>query len=212
RANLGYNKVFKSLAGHTMLEYPLRTFKEDDACREIILVIDEASFDEAKQQFVGLYDTVVKGGKTRRQSVFNGLKHVKNPRVLIHDGARPFISNSVLQRLKDALENHVSISPAIKVPDTLKRVEEDRVVESLDRENLVALQTPQAFETKTIRKAHEVAKDKHIDATCDLSLVKATLDIQGFIVEGDTRTMKYTHESDDSLLELILDDANRTKS
>jgi len=212
RANLGYNKVFKSISGHAMLEYSLRTFKSDPACKEIVLVIDEASFDKAHEQFDGFYDLIVKGGKTRRQSVYNGLLKASEPYVFIHDGARPFISKTVLERLKNALEAHESVSPAIKVPDTLKRVKENLVVDSVDRENIVALQTPQAFKTKTLRKAHEIAGKSAIQATCDLSLVTATLGIKGFIVEGDTRTMKYTHESDDSLLELIIDDANRTKS
>lgn len=212
RANLGYNKVFKKINGRPLLEYALSTFKEDSACKALILVVHPDDQAVAKRLFSKMCDAIVIGGKTRKESVYNGLNHVKTPYVMIHDGARPFISTDVLRRLKEGLVKHDSLSPAIKISDTLKRVEHDRVVDTLSRENLVGIQTPQAFKTEAITKAHRMAHNVHTTATCDMSLASEMLAIQGIIVEGDMRSMKYTHESDGSLMELILNDTHRTES
>jgi|AntRauTorckE6833_2_1112554.scaffolds.fasta_scaffold01370_6 2-C-methyl-D-erythritol 4-phosphate cytidylyltransferase len=212
RTNLTYNKVFKNVAGRPLLEYSLKAFDNSEACTEIILVVNEEDYAKATHAFGAMCDVIIKGGKSRRESVYNGLKHVNNPYVMIHDGARPYVSKAVLLRVIKALEHHDSVSPSIRMSDTLKRVENQWVINAVDRDNLVGLQTPQAFKTDVIKKAHEMAPKDTLIATCDLSMVEETLNIAGFIVEGDIKSMKYTHACDESLLELILNDAYRTKS
>lgn len=89
RMQLGYNKVFYELEnGKTVLDQALSVFKEDDRCKQIVLVCSANDIIRISSQYVSGKVVVVLGGKTRQESVYNGLKAVHEENVLIHDGAR----------------------------------------------------------------------------------------------------------------------------
>ncbi len=139
----------------------------------------------------------IEGGATRSESVRLGLAEVgpDATAVLVHDAARPLVSEFVIQRVLTALgEGWDGAVPALPIPDTIKRVERERVVETVERGDLVAVQTPQAFVADVLRRA--VAGG---DATDCSSLVERA---GGRIrwVQGDTRLLKVTTPSD---LELV---------
>jgi 2-C-methyl-D-erythritol 4-phosphate cytidylyltransferase len=141
----------------------------------------------------------VPGGPSRGESVRNALREVPDDAavVLVHDAARPFVDDEVVGRVLGALnEGWDGAVPAVPVADTIKRVDGDRVVETLPRDELRAVQTPQAFVASVLREA--MAGDLSSASDC-ASLVEARGG-RVKVVEGDPRLTKVTSEED---LELV---------
>jgi 2-C-methyl-D-erythritol 4-phosphate cytidylyltransferase len=140
-------------------------------------------------------DVVVAGGTSRSASVRNGLRAVPQDAtvVIIHDAARPLASPSLFDAVVRALRDPTvgGALCGIPVTDTLKRVEKDTVVATLDRSELIAAQTPQAFRTEVLRVAHEGEPD----ATDDAALVEA-MGATLRVVPGDARNLKLTTPED----------------
>lgn len=142
-------------------------------------------------------DEVVIGGDTRSQSVRNGLARCADADVVvIHDAARPLASAELFTKVVSALSNDTDGAiPGLKVTDTVKRVRTENSVmisaETLDRENLVTVQTPQAFRVPALLRAHEGAHD----ATDDAALVEASGG-KVVVVEGEVDNVKITNPGD----------------
>ena len=136
------------------------------------------------------------GGDTRQASVRNGLEalapHAPDI-VLIHDGARPFVSAGLVARAIEAAERYGAAVPATDVTDTIKQVEGDRIVASPDRAALRAVQTPQAFRFDLILAAHRAAA--RADMTDDAAVAEAT-GHSVHVFEGDPANFKVTTMSD----------------
>ncbi len=207
--DMSVNKVLFNLNHKSILERAMGWFKEDTLCEEIILVVAADDMEYMRGHYKAT--TYVEGGKTRRESVHAGLKHVNCPYVMIHDGARPFIGTNTIKTLLGALGDTGAASPALIIDETLKRVEDDIVIEHLDREGIHRIQTPQAFDTDLIRKAHEEAEKKKLEATCDVTLLEETLGVKARIVKGHPFNIKLTRPEDVPLLEMIADAEDWTK-
>ena len=139
----------------------------------------------------------VTGGATRAESVRLALAEVPEEAtvVLVHDAARPLVSEFVIQRVLTALgEGWDGAVPALPVPDTVKRVERERVVETLERAGLVTVQTPQAFVADVLRRAVEAGEGPD----CSSLVERAGGRVRW--VQGDTRLLKVTTPAD---LELV---------
>jgi len=140
-------------------------------------------------------DVIVAGGATRAESVRKGLELLDEyDVVLVHDAARPMATPELFKRVVDALEAGAkAVIPGIKVTDTIKRVDSEtsEVIETLDRESLIAVQTPQGFLCETLVRAHE----SQSDATDDAGLVEA-IGEKVIFVEGEVGNIKITHQSD----------------
>ena len=152
---------------------------------------------------VGDFDGAVPGGDRRQDSVSAGLAQIPDDTglVLVHDAARPLLAPSVVQRVIARLlvGDVAGVIPAVPVRDTIKRVERDRVVETVDRSHLIAVQTPQGFDLRTLRAAHESFEG---EATDDASMVEATGGSIA-IVEGDPMNLKVTYPGDLLLVEAL---------
>ena len=135
------------------------------------------------------------GGKERQDSVYEGLKKVTEDHVLIHDGARPYLSKDVINRILVGLEEHDAILPMVKCKDTIKRVINNKVIETLKREELYQAQTPQSFQTDLIKKAYQKAIETNANVTDDASCVEL-LGGEVYIVEGDYNNIKITTKED----------------
>jgi 2-C-methyl-D-erythritol 4-phosphate cytidylyltransferase len=154
---------------------------------------------------------VATGGDTRAQSVRNGLAHVPASAevILVHDAARPLASDALFRAVIDAVrEGADGAVPGLAVTDTLKRVDADRIVETVDRDGLVSVQTPQAFRGSALRAAHAGGAD----ASDDAALVEA----QGgtvVVVAGEPSNIKVTTPSDLGMAAALLaEDAHRRRA
>lgn len=191
-------KQYQVLGDVSVLTRTLTPFVNHDRISSIVCVINEshrAFYDAATVGFT--LESPVNGGDTRQQSVYNGLKALQktNPDyVLIHDAARPFITESLINGLITALESgHKAVLPCLPVVDTLKRVENGLVQETVSREQLYRAQTPQAFCYKTILSAHESHKNQSV--TDDVALMEL-VSIETKSILGSEDNIKLTYPSD----------------
>ena len=194
RSALPYNKVLHLIEDKPIIYLSASNFINDERCNKILLVCKEEEINTFKEVFVGI-DKIeyVIGGNTRQESVNNALTHIDSDYVLIHDGARPYYSNNLLNEIVDKLNDHNAVIPAIKVIDTLKVVKDNKVVKTLNREEVVRVQTPQGFKTSLIKTAHNKAiKNTYTD---DSSMVEE-LKEEVFVVEGETTNIKFTIKED----------------
>lgn len=191
RANLGYNKVFyKMKNGKTVLEQSVELFLEDNDCVNIIVVTNEECL-----KLVLNNNKIIKtiGGEQRKDSVKNGLKLVSSEYVLIHDGARPFLNAQSLSELKIEIEKHGAAILAKKAVDTVKKIQNNKIIKTIDRNTIYLAETPQGFKTDLIKKCYEKCGAK--DFTDDASLVES-FGYDVFVVEDRFDNKKLTTETD----------------
>ncbi|MEA2009980.1 MAG: IspD/TarI family cytidylyltransferase [Actinomycetota bacterium] len=152
---------------------------------------------------VGDVDGAVPGGDRRRDSVASGLAAISDEVgfVLIHDAARPLVTTDLVRAVIDRLlvGDVAGVVPVVPVRDTLKRVAGEFVVETVDRADLVAVQTPQGFSLEALRAAHAVAGG---DATDDASMIEAAGGTIA-IVDGDPANLKVTYPEDLAVAEAL---------
>jgi 2-C-methyl-D-erythritol 4-phosphate cytidylyltransferase len=197
-------KAFARLGGRPLLAESLERLEESGWIDAIVIAAppewEEPSILVAEEIAATKVSSAVTGGESRSESVRLALDEVPADAavVLVHDAARPLLSEAVIERVLAPLsEGWDGVVPAVPLADTVKRVEGDRVVETLPRDDLVAVQTPQAFLADTLRRA--VGGDV-ANATDCASLVEA----QGGrvkVVEGDSRLLKITDADDLALVE-----------
>jgi 2-C-methyl-D-erythritol 4-phosphate cytidylyltransferase len=207
RMKAGINKQLIKLRHQPVIIHTLKVFEQDDWCQGIVIVINEAE----RERFYELFErfqikkvvSVVNGGAERQHSVYNGLKAVNSDLVLIHDGARPFITVEKIHELVKEANEHGAAVPAVPMKDTVKRVSQGFVDETVERSSLWAVQTPQAFRVSLILEAHERARQEDYVGTDDASLVER-IGKKVKIIEGDYRNIKLTTPDDLLFAEAIL--------
>ena len=193
RASIGYNKIFYKIDNVPVINLACKNFINDDECEQIIITYSNDEIVKLKELFNSSKIIYIKGGLTRQESVKNALNAVKSEFVLIHDGARPFVSNDLINRLVKELENKNAIIPVINVTDTIKVIKENKVVKTLNRDELKIVQTPQAFKTTLIKKAHEKATRTYFD---DASLIEEVLKEDVYVIDGERDNIKLTYKED----------------
>jgi 2-C-methyl-D-erythritol 4-phosphate cytidylyltransferase len=189
-------KAFARLGGLPLLAEPLRRLDDCDRIDGIVLVAppgwEEQTILLVEEIGASKVSACVPGGETRSASVRAGLAEVPEEAavILVHDAARPIVPPELVARLLEALgDGFDGAVPAVPVADTVKRAEKGVVVETLPREDLVAVQTPQAFVAAALR---EVAEGEGSDCA---SLVEAAGG-RIKVVEGDARLAKVTTRDD----------------
>ncbi|WP_017473694.1 2-C-methyl-D-erythritol 4-phosphate cytidylyltransferase [Amphibacillus jilinensis] len=213
RMKAGGNKQFIMLNEKALLSHTLAVFEQDPYCVSIYLLIRA----EEQMQVERLLAEekwskpiqLVYGGKERQDSVYNGLKAIQNPNklVFIHDGARPFVSQSDLDCLNEVVTNNGAGLLVVPVKDTIKRKQGDHV-ETLDRSLLYAAQTPQGFDYELILNAHQAAKASGYYGTDDASLVERMGERVQF-VQGHYHNIKITTPEDLEHARFILNQNNK---
>jgi 2-C-methyl-D-erythritol 4-phosphate cytidylyltransferase/2-C-methyl-D-erythritol 2,4-cyclodiphosphate synthase len=191
RAGSAVPKQFALLAGRPMIAHSYAALAGHPAIEEVVVVIGEGQ-QGALEAAVGPVRFVV-GGASRRESVRNGLDAISAERVLIHDAARPFLPATVIDSLLEALDASEGAVPALPLADTLARGE-GVLGDTVPRDGLVRIQTPQAFRFDTILAAHR-AWPADREATDDAQMVRA-LGHAVAIVPGDIALEKITHPAD----------------
>jgi 2-C-methyl-D-erythritol 4-phosphate cytidylyltransferase len=208
RMGAGKNKLLLELNGIPVLIHTLRVFEQDEACSGMILAIhpkDEPEFKVLLARYnVTKVITFVPGGKERQDSIYNALKSVEtNGIILVHDAARPFILKEHIHRLADIAEETGAAILGVPAKDTIKKVDDGVVVETVERSSLWAVQTPQAFRILLLKEAYEQAKKDYFLGTDDASLVER-LKYPVAMVEGDYDNIKLTTPEDLFFAEAIL--------
>lgn len=151
-----------------------------------------------QDQALGLPWRAAGGGERRQDSVANALKELPDDcaRVLVHDAARPFFSAHLVTALLDALQAGAKAAiPALPVKDTVKRAKDGKVIETLDRAELYAVQTPQAFDRQTLVSAHQYAGNHALAVTDDASMVEA-IGLGVTLTPGEENNVKITTPDD----------------
>ncbi len=203
------NKLLLELSGQTILEWTVHTFASDSNCQQIILPVKESEQAELERIFQGqpFADKVcfVAGGNERQFSVRNGLGAVSAATeiVLVHDGARPFIDRKQITSLVASAHEHGGSVLAVRVKDTIKKCADHFIVETIERESLWAIQTPQAFRLETLCVAHLWADENHFLGTDEASLLEKIGEPVA-IVEGNYENIKLTTPEDLLFAEVIL--------
>lgn len=201
-------KQYMTIAGKTVLDTTLYKFEKSNDINEIILVVNKEDLEYVKDEIVPFYSKiihVVPGGKTRTESVYQGLKRVNKSCdiVLIHDGVRPFISYNLISQCIENAVSYKACIPVINVVDTIKEVsEEGIVVKTFDRKTLKAVQTPQAFDYSILRECYENAMMEDFIFTDDASIVE----YYGYkvkTIEGLSKNIKITTPLDLRMAEII---------
>jgi 2-C-methyl-D-erythritol 4-phosphate cytidylyltransferase len=200
-------KAFAGLAGRPLLAESLARLDASDWIDGIVVVApggwEEPAILLAEELVASKVSAVVAGGATRAESVRNGLAEVPEDTlvVLVHDAARPLVDDAVVERLLGRLADGVDgVVPGLAVRDTVKRVERGVVAETLDREALVSVQTPQVFLADRLRAAY--AGDLGGATDC-ASLVERSGG-QVAVVDGDARLVKVTTAEDLELVSRLL--------
>ena len=156
--------------------------------------------------------TLIQGGATRQESVYNGLQALPTDTkgVLIHDGARCLASPNLLNRCAQALNQYAGFIAAVPVKDTIKVVDDRRQIESTpNRDRLWAAQTPQGFDAQKLKACHEAGRREGWVVTDDAALFER-LNLPVHIVEGEETNLKLTTPSDLAIAELILRQRQQT--
>ncbi len=176
RMGLGYNKAYMPLDGEPVLRRTVTALMESDLYAGAVVVVREGEREQVEDMLKDLPFSILltQGGDTRQQSVLNGLYALPTEceYVAVHDAARPFVTRNILKKTLESAIEYGSGVACTRVTDTIKRVDDDGRVTTLNRNELRAVQTPQVFLKSMLISAHEWARDMGISATDDSALVE----------------------------------------
>jgi len=205
----GEPKQFLKLHGKPVIVWAVERFALHPGIDGITVVAAPGSEKEIgsmlEEYSLPKIDNVVAGGDTRQISVSNGLATLDSfsDSVLVHDAARPCLSNNLLQRMLEALTTADAVVPSLPIVDTLIRERSGQVDAIVDRTGVAGVQTPQGFRTDLLRRAHGEAVTKGITSSDDGSLVLALGETVATI-PGERTNIKITFEDDVTVADAIL--------
>ncbi len=197
----GRPKAFLELAGEPLLTRSAAAFAAAPSVSGVVAVVPVAEVVSARQLLASLggkLRAVVAGGDRRQDSVREGLRHWPDDfvgGVLVHDAARPLVDVSLIEAVIAAAAEAGAALPALPLVDTVKRVRAGRVIETLDREELAAAQTPQGFRLDLLRTAYEAAFRERLTVT-DEAMAVERLGHAVAVVPGSALNRKLTTPED----------------
>lgn len=201
------NKLFLEINGETIIRQTVAVFQEIDSCEQIFIAAhpDEVELMEEHLKDFSKVAGIIPGGKERQHSINEVLKVLIDTEVvMVHDGARPFITQEKINQLyQDALTKDAVIL-AVQAKDTIKQVIDGVVEQTYDRSTMWQVQTPQAFKRDIILKAYEQAETQNYLGTDDASLVERA-GYKVHISNGDYDNIKITTHEDLIIAHSILE-------
>lgn len=202
RMNMGINKQFIKLEGKEIIAYTIEKFYNNSNIEDIVVVVKEDESEFFKKEILDKYNfkniKIAYGGKERQDSVYNGLKSLdeKCDVVLIHDGARPFVSDKIIDNCIEEAKEHKAIVVGVPVKDTIKVIDSDKnIVDTPNRSVLWAVQTPQTFDYNILIDAYKDAFKSGFYGTDDAMLVER-IGYKVKMVEGSYNNIKITTQED----------------
>ncbi len=204
-------KQFLPLGDKPMLAHTLLAFQRSTDVDEIIPILSEDDMEHCLQDVIEAFHitkvkTLVVGGKERQDSVYNGIgKLAKDAAVvLVHDGVRPFVTAEMIKECVDHARKGECVAVGVPLKDTIKEVDDSGSVRrTLERSRLWAIQTPQAFPAKVLKKAYEECYKKKFNATDDATLAERAGN-RVRVLMGSYENIKITTPEDLILAEEIL--------
>lgn len=201
------DKAFLLLDKKPLLIYSMLEFEKSNLIEEIVLVLRKDKIDSAKKIITNYkfkkVKKIISGGTSRQDSAYNGLNAVENKKIiLIHDVARPLINQDIIKNCIENAQKFGATIPVIPIKDTIKKGK-DFIEGTLNREKLNLAQTPQVFEYKILKKAHDFAKEKKFFGTDDASLVEK-LGHKIKMINGAQSNIKITTPEDIIIAESLL--------
>lgn len=209
RMGANISKQYIELKGKPILYYTIKRFADSKDIDKIILVLPKDEIDYCKEKVLDKYslhvDLIVEGGKERQDSVMNALNElVDDEIVLIHDGARPFVSERIISEGIKYASIYGASAPGVMPKDTIKIKDDNNFALSTpDRNTLVAIQTPQVFKLNIIKECHKRVKEEDIKVTDDTMVVE-TYGNEVYLYEGDYTNIKVTTPEDLILAEKLI--------
>ena len=202
RMNMGINKQFIKLEGKEIIAYTIEKFYNNSNIEDIVVVVKEDESEFFKKEILDKYNfkniKIAYGGKERQDSVYNGLKLLdeKCDVVLIHDGARPFVSDKIIDKSIEEAKEHKAIVVGVPVKDTIKVIDNDKnIVDTPNRSVLWAVQTPQTFDDNILIDAYKDAIKNKFYGTDDAMLVER-IGYKVKMLEGSYNNIKITTQED----------------
>lgn len=205
-------KQYLEIDGKPVLYYSLYVFEESPIIDEIILVVGENQAEYCHNEIVSKYGIskvkkIVQGGAERYHSVWNGLQEVEGEGyVFIHDGARPFINEEILERAYKDVENCKACVVGMPVKDTIKLADSEGFVDETPERSLVwMIQTPQVFENHLVKKAYGLLMEQeNIQVTDDAMVVEQMLGNKVKLTLGSYENIKITTPEDLDIAEIFV--------
>lgn len=201
RMGAAQSKQYIELNGKPILYYTLKKFIDNKLIDKVILVIPKDEVEYCKKEVLEKYDLKINelayGGKERQDSVFSGLEKAEGSDiVLIHDGARPFISEKIISEGIKYAEIYKAAAPGVMPKDTIKVKDESSFsIDTPERSSLVAVQTPQVFDYNMIYECHKKVKEQNIQVTDD-TMVAELFGNKVYLYEGEYTNIKITTPED----------------
>ncbi len=207
-------KTYLRLAGKPILIHTLEIFEKVPEVQEVLVVVHPEDLEFCQEEVIDPYPLkkvlrLVPGGKERQDSVYHALKVLKKEAegldiILVHDGVRPLVDPSLVGKVVVAARRHGGAILGIPCQDTLKRVNSKGVVvDTVDRQELWQVQTPQAFQAALLWRAYQEAMERGFYATDEAALVEA-LGETVVVVTGTCLNLKITTPDDLKMAEAIL--------
>ncbi len=199
-------KQFVKINGYEILEMNLLKWINIKSINKIYLILPQMEFKYNKNKYQKLSNRIISvtGGNSRAESINNAIKLLDNQNqyTLIHDGARPFVTTELINQVIASLKEYRAVIPALKLTDTIKEVQGNKVLKTINRENLISVQTPQGFHTDVIKKAY---KNINLENTNfdDAELVENTGE-KVFYIEGEKNNIKITTQNDLEYAEFLI--------
>jgi len=197
------DKQFFKIKDKYLIEITVSKFLKIKEVSKIILVLSKENIEKYSYLFKNPKITITEGGETRTQSLINGSKFIKDTDsvIMVHDGARPFISENLIKKLYETACRKGNAVPALKLKDTVKEIDENmKVKKTLNRNSLMAVQTPQCYKIELFKKLIENIRD--CDFTDDSQIIEK-LGYDVFLVEGEEANIKITTPIDFAISEAI---------
>ena len=204
RMNSKVQKQYLLLKGKPILYYTLNAFEKSPLISEIVLVTGKDEIEYCQKEIVEKYGfekvrKITAGGKERYYSVYEGIKVIEDADyVLIHDGARPFVDEVIIERVCENVQEYKACVVGMPVKDTIKIADEEGfAAQTPDRRKVWQVQTPQTFEYELIRTAYEkLLAEEPEGITDDAMVVETMTEHKVKLVEGSYRNIKITTPED----------------
>lgn len=201
-------KQFMPINGYRLYIWSLSKLYRNDRVEHIVITCPREFIDEMRAELTEIFPlpkiSLVTGGATRQESVYNALNALKNDPphyVIVHDAARPFVSDETIERAVDCVKSG-PCTVGTPVVDTLKEVDGERIVATVDRSRLWAVQTPQAAPFELLLACHERARAENLGVTDDAGILEA-FGHQVNVFAGSTGNIKITVQEDLKACELL---------